>query len=221
MGKTEVIIFICIALFVGFFFYLYLQNSKKINAEKESKDAKPEEKKSEPPKVEKLKEDEKLQKQQKELEKSQEEAKKELKAVMDAVSIQSENYIKSLEEKDEQNAKKSKFEMKEVSKYEVDRDEAKEEAAIILGVKKQHVHIFDNCDECEHNTHETTSSILSGMEYEDEELEISNSAYNQVSLDSFEEDESVAEEFSNLSKRMKVLIMTDALKKKSDNENQE
>ena len=223
MGKTEVILLIIVALFVGTFFIIYLENSKKIKAEKETKEAKPEEKKPDPPKpVEKPKKEEKSEKQQqKELEKKQEAAEKELRSVMESISIQSENYIKSLEAENQQDAKKSKFEMKEVSEYEVGRDEAAEEAAIILGVKKQHVHVFDDCEECKHNTHENSSSILSSMDEEDEALEVKKSAYDQVSLDSFEEDESVAEEFSHLSKRMKVMMMTDVFKKKFDDENQE
>ena len=223
MGKTEVILLIIVALFVGTFFIIYLENSKKIKAEKETKEEKPEEKKPDPPKpVEKPKKEEKSEKQQqKELEKKQEAAEKELRSVMESISIQSENYIKSLEAENQQGAKKSKFEMKEVSEYEVGRDEAAEEAAIILGVKKQHVHVFDDCEECNHNTHENSSSILSSMDEEDEVLEVKKSAYDQVSLDSFEEDESVAEEFSHLSKRMKVMMMTDVFKKKFDDENQE
>ena len=223
MGKTEVILLIFVALFVGTFFIIYLENSKKIKAEKEAKEAKPEEKKPEPAKVEeKPKKEEKSDKQQqKELEKQQEAAEKELRSVMESISIQSENYIKSLETSADNNAKKAKFEIKEVSEYEVGRDEAAEEAAIILGVKKQHVHVFDDCEDCAHNTHENSSSILSAMDNEDEAIEVKKSAYDQVSLDNFEEDDSVAEEFSHLSKRMKVMMMTDVFKKKFEDENQE
>lgn len=229
MGKTEIIILIFAILFVGAFVVIYLENSKKIKAEKESQSEKPAEK-PEAKKPEVSKSDAKSEKaeqkaeqnKQKQLEKAQEEAKKELRSVMEEISIKSENYIKSLEQQDEQNAKKSKFEMKEVSQYEVGRDEAAEEAAIILGVKQKHVHVFDNCDECRDNTHETASSILHQMN--EEELNNSNSnssPYTQVSIDSFEEDESVAEEFTNLSKRMKVMMVADVFKKKSDDENQE
>lgn len=228
MGKTELIIILIAVAFVSVLFILYFSNSKKINANKAKSDAKGDVKGDSAQKTEKPL----TKSEQKELEKAQEEVKSNIKDIMTNVSIQSENYIKSLNMQDSQSSNANQVNFEEVSAEELMRDEAAEEAAIILGVKKKSVHVFDdepttNIDyannyvneDSDYSDHETSSAILHDMDSA-EDATISK-ASSEIKLENFEEDDSVAEEFKDLSNRMKVMMVTDVFKRKFEDNNNE
>ena len=228
MEKTELIIILIAVAFVSVLFILYFSNSKKINANKAKSDAKGDVKGDSAPKTEKPL----TKSEQKELEKAQEEVKSNIKDIMTNVSIQSENYIKSLNMQDAQSSNANQVNFEEVSADELMRDEAAEEAAIILGVKKKSVHVFDDepttnfdyannyvNENSDYSDHETSSTILHDMDSV-EDATISK-ASSEIKLENFEEDDSVAEEFKDLSNRMKVMMVTDVFKRKFEDNNNE
>ena len=213
MGKTELFIISIILLFGVGLVSLYLHNSKKINQSKqaEKKEDKKEEKKEQKQPDINLSD---LPRQTRDGVNDKGEVTN-VREVMQEVSLKSENYIKSLELKEEKN---SGITFEEISEDEMEKYKSpEEEAAIILGIKKQKVHVFE--DEEETIEQENTTTILNEMD-EQEVSTVSNNS-SGISLESFEEDESVAEEFKDLSKKMKVMMVSDVFKRKFDNEDQE
>lgn len=201
MGKTEIIILIVLVLFIATFGIIYLDNSKKIKA---NKDKKPEDKPKD--------ESDKAENKQPEI------SKKEVKTIMEDVSNKSENYIKNLLMQDDENAnvnKSSDVTFKEVSNNEIMQDLTNdienEDKAIVLGKKKQQVHVLED-DENDNNFNENSSSILSQLDIPHNE----NLNNEKIQIENFEEDSEVGEEFKNVSNKMKIMMMSNALGKIDD-----
>lgn len=204
MGKVEIIILVVVVLFIAVFVFLFLDNSKKI---KNSQQKPPEKKQDEvkkdggnPEKPENL---------------------KEVKQVMEDVSNQSENYLKQLLINDE-GKKSDDINFEEVSEEEIlkpieNNDEyEQEEKAIELGKKKNKVHVFDELED--DNFRENTTSVLNELDSNEEtEQLIKDNTQSEIKLENFEEDDSVGEEFKNMSKRMKVLMVSNVFEKKVNN----
>ena len=204
MGKVEIIILVAVVLFIAVFVFLFLDNSKKIKNNQQ----KPPEKKADevkkdggnPEKPENL---------------------KEVKKVMEDVSNQSENYLKQLLINDE-GKKDDDINFAEVSEEEIlkpienDDEFEQEEKAIELGKKKNKVHVFDELED--DNFHENTTSVLNELDSNEEtEQLIKDNTQSEIKLENFEEDDSVGEEFKNMSKRMKVLMVSNVFEKKVNN----
>ena len=204
MGKVEIIILVAVVLFIAVFVFLFLDNSKKIKNNQQ----KPPEKKADevkkdggnPEKPENL---------------------KEVKKVMEDVSNQSENYLKQLLINDE-GKKSDDINFEEVSEEEIlkpienDDEFEQEEKAIELGKKKNKVHVFDELED--DNFHENTTSVLNELDSNEEtEQLINDNTQSEIKLENFEEDDSVGEEFKNMSKRMKVLMVSNVFEKKVNN----
>ena len=201
MGKTEIIILIVLVLFIATFGIIYLDNSKKIKA---NKDKKPEDKPKD--------ESDKAENKQPEI------SKKEVKTIMEDVSNKSENYIKNLLMQDDENAnvnKSSDVTFKEVSNNEIMQDLTNdienEDKAIVLGKKKQQVHVLEDVEN-DNNFHENSSSILSQLDIPHNE----NLSNEKIQIENFEEDSEVGEEFKNVSNKMKIMMMSNALGKIDD-----
>lgn len=204
MGKVEIIILVAVVLFIAVFVFLFLDNSKKIkNNQQKSPEKKADEVKKDggnPEKPENL---------------------KEVKKVMEDVSNQSENYLKQLLINDE-DKKSDDINFEEVSEEEIlkpienDDEFEQEEKAIELGKKKNKVHVFDELED--DNFHENTTSVLNELDSNEEtEQLIKDNTQSEIKLENFEEDDSVGEEFKNMSKRMKVLMVSNVFEKKVNN----
>ena len=205
MGKVEIIILVVVVLFIAVFVFLFLDNSKKIknNQQKLPEKKQDEVKKDDGGKVEKP------------------ENLKEVKQVMEDVSNQSENYLKQLLINDD-GKKSDDINFAEVSEEEIlkpienDDEFEQEEKAIELGKKKNKVHVFDELED--DNFHENTTSVLNELDSNEEtEQLIKNNTQSEIKLENFEEDDSVGEEFKNMSKRMKVLMVSNVFEKKVNN----
>ena len=134
-------------------------------------------------------------------------------------NVKAEQYIKtSLLEDDK--PKKSKFsesvQFEEVSEAELEKDDKEgDNGAIVLGVKKQNVHILDDLDTQEN--HENSTSILQDMDSDSNQWVISEKYTNVMSVEDLDDNnDDVKQEFNSLSKRMKVLMVTNAFGKKQD-----
>lgn len=204
MGKVEIIILVAVVLFIAVFVFLFLDNSKKIkNSQQKPPEKKADEVKKDdgnPEKPENL---------------------KEVKKVMEDVSNQSENYLKQLLINDE-GKKSDDINFEEVSEEEIlkpienDDEFEQEEKAIELGKKKNKVHVFDELED--DNFHENTTSVLNELDSNEEtEQLIKGNTQSEIKLENFEEDDSVGEEFKNMSKRMKVLMVSNVFEKKVNN----
>lgn len=205
MGKVEIIILVVVVLFIAVFVFLFLDNSKKIknNQQKLPEKKQDEVKKDDGGKAEKP------------------ENLKEVKQVMEDVSNQSENYLKQLLINDD-GKKSDDINFAEVSEEEIlkpienDDEFEQEEKAIELGKKKNKVHIFDEIED--DNFHENTTSVLNELDSNEEtEQLIRDNTQSEIKLENFEEDDSVGEEFKNMSKRMKVLMVSNVFEKKVNN----
>lgn len=205
MGKVEIIILVVVVLFIAVFVFLFLDNSKKIknNQQKLPEKKQDEVKKDDGGKAEKP------------------ENLKEVKQVMEDVSNQSENYLKQLLINDD-GKKSDDINFAEVSEEEIlkpienDDEFEQEEKAIELGKKKNKVHVFDEIED--DNFHENTTSVLNELDSNEEtEQLIKNNTQSEIKLENFEEDDSVGEEFKNMSKRMKVLMVSNVFEKKVNN----
>ena len=205
MGKVEIIILVVVVLFIAVFVFLFLDNSKKIknNQQKLPEKKQDEVKKDDGGKAEKP------------------ENLKEVKQVMEDVSNQSENYLKQLLINDD-GKKSDDINFAEVSEEEIlkpienDDEFEQEEKAIELGKKKNKVHIFDEIED--DNFHENTTSVLNELDSNEEtEQLIKDNTQSEIKLENFEEDDSVGEEFKNMSKRMKVLMVSNVFEKKVNN----
>ncbi len=205
MGKVEIIILVVVVLFIAVFVFLFLDNSKKIknNQQKLPEKKQDEVKKDDGGKAEKP------------------ENLKEVKQVMEDVSNQSENYLKQLLINDD-GKKSDDINFAEVSEEEIlkpienDDEFEQEEKAIELGKKKNKVHVFDEIED--DNFHENTTSVLNELDSNEEtEQLIKDNTQSEIKLENFEEDDSVGEEFKNMSKRMKVLMVSNVFEKKVNN----
>ncbi|MCI5714590.1 MAG: hypothetical protein MR288_03060 [Firmicutes bacterium] len=199
----EIIIFAVVALVVVALIVMYTKNTKKIKAQ-----PKEEPKPTEEPKKE-------------ETPSTQPATPKAVgaKKIMEEVNDQAEQYIKtSLLEDDK--PKKSKFsesvQFEEVSEVELEKDDKEDDnGAIVLGVKKQNVHILDDLDTQEN--HENSTSILQDMDSDSDQWVISEKYTNVMSVEDLDDNnDDVKQEFNSLSKRMKVLMVTNAFGKKQD-----
>ena len=199
----EIIIFAVVALVVVALIVMYTKNTKKIKAQ-----PKEEPKPTEEPKKE-------------ETPSTQPATPKAVgaKKIMEEVNDQAEQYIKtSLLEDDK--PKKSKFsesvQLEEVSEAELEKDDKEgDNGAIVLGVKKQNVHILDDLDTQEN--HENSTSILQDMDSDSDQWVISEKYTNVMSVEDLDDNnDDVKQEFNSLSKRMKVLMVTNAFGKKQD-----
>lgn len=205
MGKVEIIILVVVVLFITVFVFLFLDNSKKIknNQQKQPEKKQDEVKKDDGGKAEKP------------------ENLKEVKQVMEDVSNQSENYLKQLLINDD-GKKSDDINFAEVSEEEIlkpienDDEFEQEEKAIELGKKKNKVHVFDELED--DNFRENTTSVLNELDSNEEtEQLIKDNTQSEIKLENFEEDDSVGEEFKNMSKRMKVLMVSNVFEKKVNN----
>lgn len=218
MGTTEIIIVVAIVVVMFVLICLFSRNTDKITTEKRKQEEAA--KKAEADELKKSKAE-------------KDALEKETKEVMEQVSNQAEEYIKSLMIKDDEAKKveevnKLKEEQrKEVKPITLDdlrkdinsavpTDPAEDQAAIILGIKKQSVHILDDEEEDDglfSVPKDTTASILSSLELGGNST---NNKGSGIELDDFQEDSSVGEEFRTMSKEMKVLMMANVLAKKED-----
>lgn len=190
MGVTEILFIIAFAFILVISMLLYRSNSKKINAQKQKETA------------EKLKAEQ-------EAKQKEQQSKAETKKVMEDISVQSEDYLKSLVLQEEiknqnQQQQNSEVQFKEVKKSEVVFNDYKDDA-IVLGQKKDEVVILGDDDQDEFEFYENAQSIANDEDPSvlDEEDEIE-----------FEESNTVGEEFKNLSGKMKAMLITNALNKK-------
>lgn len=199
----EIIIFAVVALVVVALIVMYTKNTKKIKAQpKEEPKPTEEPKKEETPSI-------------------QPATPKAVgaKKIMEEVNDQAEQYIKTALLEDDQ-PKKSKFsesvQFEEVSEAELEKDYEKDDnGAIVLGVKKQNVHILDDLDTQEN--HESSTSILQDMDSDSNQWVISEKYTNVMSVEDLDDNnDDVKQEFNSLSKRMKVLMVTNAFGKKQD-----
>lgn len=199
----EIIIFAVVALVVVALIVMYTKNTKKIKAQpKEEPKPTEEPKKEETPSI-------------------QPATPKAVgaKKIMEEVNDQAEQYIKTALLEDDQ-PKKSKFsesvQFEEVSEAELEKDYEKDDnGAIVLGVKKQNVHILDDLDTQEN--HENSTSILQDMDSDSDQWVISEKHTNVMSIEDLDDNnDDVKQEFNSLSKRMKVLMVTNAFGKKQD-----
>lgn len=199
----EIIIFAVVALVVVALIVMYTKNTKKIKAQpKEEPKPTEEPKKEETPSI-------------------QPATPKAVgaKKIMEEVNDQAEQYIKTALLEDDQ-PKKSKFsesvQFEEVSEAELEKDYEKDDnGAIVLGVKKQNVHILDDLDTQEN--HENSTSILQDMDSDSDQWVISEKHTNVMSVEDLDDNnDDVKQEFNSLSKRMKVLMITNAFGKKQD-----
>lgn len=199
----EIIIFAVVALVVVALIVMYTKNTKKIKAQpKEEPKPTEEPKKEETPSI-------------------QPATPKAVgaKKIMEEVNDQAEQYIKTALLEDDQ-PKKSKFsesvQFEEVSEAELEKDYEKDDnGAIVLGVKKQNVHILDDLDTQEN--HENSTSILQDMDSDSNQWVISEKHTNVMSIEDLDDNnDDVKQEFNSLSKRMKVLMVTNAFGKKQD-----
>ena len=208
MGKTELFIIIVILLFGVGIVALYVFNSKKINKSKQSTEKKEDKKEEKPVNLSELPRQDRN-------DVNENGETTNIREVMREVSLKSENYIKSLDLKQNND---SGVTFEEIAAEEIDKYKTpEEEAAIILGIKKQKVHVFEDEEDTVKN--ETTTSILNEMD--EQEMQTISEKSSGISLDSFEEDDSVAEEFKDLSRKMKVMMVTDVFKKKYEDKDQE
>lgn len=208
MGKTELFIIIVILLFGVGIVALYVFNSKKINKSKQSAEKKEDKKEEKPVNLSELPRQDRN-------DVNENGETTNVREVMREVSLKSENYIKSLDLKQNND---SGVTFEEIAAEEIDKYKTpEEEAAIILGIKKQKVHVFEDEEDTVKN--ETTTSILNEMD--EQEMQTISEKSSGISLDSFEEDDSVAEEFKDLSRKMKVMMVTDVFKKKYEDKDQE
>lgn len=200
----EIIIFAVVALVVVALIVMYTKNTKKIKAQ-----PKEEPKPTEEPKKE-------------ETPSTQPATPKAVgaKKIMEEVNDKAEQYIKTALLEDDQ-PKKSKFsesvQLEEVSKTELEKhdDEEDDDSAIVLGVKKQNVQILDDLDTEEN--HESSTSILQDMDSDNDQWVISEKHANVIDVEDLDDNnDDVKEEFNSLSKRMKVLMVTNAFGKKQD-----
>lgn len=199
----EIIIFAVVALVVVALIVMYTKNTKKIKAQ-----PKEEPKPTEEPKKE-------------ETPSTQPATPKAVgaKKIMEEVNDQAEQYIKTALLEDDQ-PKKSKFsesvQFEEVSEAELEKDDKEgDNGAIVLGVKKQNVHILDDLDTQEN--HENSTSILQDMDSDSDQWVISEKHTNVMSIEDLDDNnDDVKQEFNSLSKRMKVLMVTNAFGKKQD-----
>ena len=204
MGKVEIIILVVVVLFIAVFVFLFLDNSKKIkNNQQKLPEKKQDEVKKDGGKAEKP------------------ENLKEVKQVMEDVSNQSENYLKQLLINDD-GKKSDDINFAEVSEEEIlkpienDDEFEQEEKAIELGKKKNKVHVLDEIED--DNFRENTTSVLNELDSNEEtEQLIKDNTQSEIKLENFEEDDSVGEEFKNMSKRMKVLMVSNVFEKKVNN----
>lgn len=199
----EIIIFAVVALVVVALIVMYTKNTKKIKAQpKEEPKPTEEPKKEETPSI-------------------QPATPKAVgaKKIMEEVNDQAEQYIKTALLEDDQ-PKKSKFsesvQFEEVSEAELEKDDKEgDNGAIVLGVKKQNVHILDDLDTQEN--HENSTSILQDMDSDSDQWVISEKHTNVMSVEDLDDNnDDVKQEFNSLSKRMKVLMITNAFGKKQD-----
>lgn len=200
----EIIIFAVVALVVVALIVMYTKNTKKIKAQ-----PKEEPKPTEEPKKE-------------ETPSTQPATPKAVgaKKIMEEVNDKAEQYIKTALLEDDQ-PKKSKFsesvQLEEVSKTELEKhdDEEDDDSAIVLGVKKQNVQILDDLDTEEN--HESSTSILQDMDSDNDQWVISEKHANVIDVEDLDDNnDDVKKEFNSLSKRMKVLMVTNAFGKKQD-----
>ncbi len=199
----EIIIFAVVALVVVALIVMYTKNTKKIKAQ-----PKEEPKPTEEPKKE-------------ETSSTQPATPKAVgtKKIMEEVNDQAEQYIKTALLEDDK-PKKSKFsenvQFEEVSEAELEKDDEEDDnSAIVLGVKKQNVHILDDLDTQEN--HENSTSILQDMDSDSDQWVISEKHTNVMAVEDLDDNnDDVKQEFNNLSKRMKVLMVTNAFGKKQD-----
>lgn len=206
MGTTELIILLGVVVLVFVLIVIFSKNTEKINLEKQKQAE--EKKQEENPTIEKAKTD-------------RSSMTAEAKAVMEDVSNQAEDYIKSLMIKDDEERNKKAKEQENTNVVEAKLqqeeviDSAEEEAAIILGIKKQSVHIIedeDDNDDLFSDYKENTASILNSLDIGTGD----NGVNTQISIDDFQEDSSVGEEFKTMSKKMKIMMVANVLGKKGD-----
>lgn len=200
---TEIIIFAVVALVVVALIVMYTKNSKKIKAQpKEESKPTDEPKKEVTPSTQ-----------------TTESKPVGAKKIMEEVNDQAEQYIKTALLEDDK-PKTSKFsesvQFEEVSEAELDKDDEEDDnGAIVLGVKKQNVHILDDFDTQEN--HENSTSILQDMDSDGDQWVISEKHTNVMAVEDLDDnDDDVKQEFNSLSKRMKVLMVTNAFGKKQD-----
>ncbi len=204
MGKVEIAIIVAVVVFIAVIAWFYVSNSEKIKLDKQKK----------------AEEEKRLAEEKKAAELAKKnEQKSNAKAVMEQVSNQAEDYIKSLILKDEEK-KKSKYSdiVFEETNEDLRLEPENKDAAIVLGVKKQAVHILEDDlkdDDLFSDYKENSISILSSM---DDEIEgtVIKGDLSKISIDDFQEDSSVGEEFRGMSKEMKIMMLANVLGKKED-----
>lgn len=204
MGTIEIVIIIAIVVLIAVVAWFYVSNSEKIKADKQKK-AEEEKRIAEEKKAAELA--------------SKAEQKSNAKAVMEQVSNQAEDYIKSLILKDEEK-KKSKHSdiVFEETTEDLTLDPEEKDNAIVLGVKKQSVHIIEDeqeDDDLFSDYKENTFSILNSMDDEIEGTVIKGDP-TKLTIDDFQEDSSVGEEFRGMSKEMKIMMLANVLGKKEN-----
>lgn len=196
MGTLEIIILVAVVLTVVAFVIIYIKNSKKIKVES----SKTEQPKEETPKPE---------------ETVTPVVKNDIKSVSKDINDQSENYIKSIMTQDDSPKNTTpEVQFEEVSKEELllDDDEDKKDGAIVLGVKKHNVHIIDDDDD--EDEHENSTSILNDLDT-NEEYVITKKIRDSLSVeDLVDQDNETKEEFNKLSKRMKILMVSNVFGRK-------
>lgn len=195
MSTLEIIILVAVVLTVVTFVIIYIENSKKIKAES----SKTEQPKEETPKPEEI---------------VTPVVKNDVKSVSKDINDQSENYIKSIMTQGDAPKKTApEVQFEEVSKEELlaDDDEDRKDGAIVLGVKKQNVHIIDDDEEDEH---ENSTSILNDLDT-NEEYVITKKIRDSLSVEDLDDqDNETKEEFNKLSKRMKILMVSNVFGRK-------
>ncbi len=195
MSTLEIIILVAVVLTVVTFVIIYIENSKKIKAES----SKTEQPKAETPKPEEI---------------VTPVVKNDVKSVSKDINDQSENYIKSIMTQGDAPKKIApEVQFEEVSKEELlaDDDEDRKDGAIVLGVKKQNVHIIDDDEEDEH---ENSTSILNDLDT-NEEYVITKKIRDSLSVEDLDDqDNETKEEFNKLSKRMKILMVSNVFGRK-------
>lgn len=195
MSTLEIIILVAVVLTVVTFVIIYIENSKKIKAES----SKTEQPKEGTPKPEEI---------------VTPVVKNDVKSVSKDINDQSENYIKSI--MTQGNAPKKtapEVQFEEVSKEELlaDDDEDKKDGAIVLGVKKQNVHVIDDEEDDEH---ENSTSILNDLDTNEDYI-ITKKIRDSLSVEDLDDqDNETKEEFNKLSKRMKILMVSNVFGRK-------
>lgn len=193
MTVVEIVVLVVLVLGGAVFVTLYLSNNTKIKKEKIKKE-------QEKVALENTKKTEE---------------KNPVKKIVEENSIEVENYIKETLLQDELKNSKVNVAFAEVETKEIlESDNLVEDAAIVLGKKKQEVHKLDEDEEIE-----SPFTLPANLINELDNAEISEiiKANNSFEIENFDEDDNIIkEEISQLSKEGKIVLMSNLLDKKEE-----